>query len=94
MMILNFLRASCQRFLKLSQFGAEGSRGTGARQARRDACAGLRDEAFLHGQLRDRRSVLLIITSVRLLSTRPSSLKKLSASVAVKSLSFVAPILG
>ena len=52
MMILNFLRASCQRVLKLSQFGAEGSRGAGARQARRDACAGLRDEAFLHGQLR------------------------------------------
>ena len=42
----------------------------------------------------DRRSVLLIITSVRLLSTWPSSLKNLSASVAVKSLSFVAPILG
>ena len=42
----------------------------------------------------DRRSVLLIITSVRLLSTWPSSLKKLSASVAVKSLSFLAPILG
>jgi hypothetical protein len=36
----------------------------------------------------------LIITSVRLLSSWPSSLKNLSASIAVKSLSFVAPVLG
>ena len=52
MMILNFLRASGQRVLEPRQVGAECSRGVGAGQARRGCCTGLRDEAFLHGQLR------------------------------------------
>jgi len=52
MIILNFLRASGKRILEPRQVGAECSRGAGARQARRGLCPGLRDEAFLHGQLR------------------------------------------
>jgi hypothetical protein len=52
MMILNFLRATGQRVLEPRQLGAECSRGAGAGQARRGLCPGLRDEAFLHGQLR------------------------------------------
>ena len=42
----------------------------------------------------DRRRVLLIMTSVRLLRNGAICWKNLTASVALKSLSFVAPILG
>jgi hypothetical protein len=52
MMILNFLRASGQCVLEPRELGVECRRGVGACQARRGLCPGLRDEAFLRGQLR------------------------------------------